>query len=542
MTPYLIELRNAIENPNYIKNLVKNLLLNNQHRVRLNLIPSNTLSKEKEATEKNKLHAIQAALTPETSQAILDQTQTLNDRQNQKDDPNILPKVTPKDIPTYQALHVSQDLASDLRGSFYSENTNGIVYQTFMATLPELSDQELSYLPLYTTLLNKLGAGTDDYQRLRLKQSQYTGGMHSVTFWQSYIENLQNFYADFSLSGKALNRHQKQLTELMIQVLFETYFDEKARIQHLIQQFKASSERQITQNGHALAMIAAASEMSPIASMMHQSQGLTSILTLRNWLKIFQTNPNTVITHLGSIQKKFLSQPFESLVIGDEAKKEIFCQNIAKFSKRLQSTTQHTHVSLHPRREAVQQVWTTTTPVNFCAKVYPTIPNAHPDAPILSVLGAFLKNGFLHTAIREKGGAYGGGATHNSDTGTFRFYSYRDPRHLDTLSDFDRSLDWLQSNQHTQASLDEAILSVISCMDKPSSPAGEARKAYYQHRYGRNNHYRKNYREQLLQTTLSDLQRVADHYLDPNHAALAIITNTEQLPALRDLDLTHYPL
>ena len=34
---------------------------------------------------------------------------------------------------------------------------------------------------------------------------------------------------------------------------------------------------------------------------------------------------------------------------------------------------------------------------------------SHPDAAPLMVLAAYLRNGFLHSAIREKGGAYGGG-------------------------------------------------------------------------------------------------------------------------------------
>jgi Zn-dependent M16 (insulinase) family peptidase len=43
--------------------------------------------------------------------------------------------------------------------------------------------------------------------------------------------------------------------------------------------------------------------------------------------------------------------------------------------------------------------------------------------------------------LREKGGAYGGGATLSS--GIFSFYSYRDPRSLKTLEDFSRTAQWI---------------------------------------------------------------------------------------------------
>ena len=45
----------------------------------------------------------------------------------------------------------------------------------------------------------------------------------------------------------------------------------------------------------------------------------------------------------------------------------------------------------------------------------------HEDSAALVVLGNLLRNGFLHRAIREQGGAYGGGASQDSNSGAFRF-------------------------------------------------------------------------------------------------------------------------
>jgi Zn-dependent M16 (insulinase) family peptidase len=138
-----------------------------------------------------------------------------------------------------------------------------------------------------------------------------------------------------------------------------------------------------------------------------------------------------------------------------------------------------------PIREARQEMWVTNTQVNFCARAYPTVPSGHPDAPILSVLSAFLRNGYLHTSIREQGGAYGGGASHDANIAAFRFFSYRDPRLVDTLADFDASVRWLLEHTHDTLALEEAILSVISGLDKPGSPAGEAKRHFYETLFGR---------------------------------------------------------
>jgi len=55
-----------------------------------------------------------------------------------------------------------------------------------------------------------------------------------------------------------------------------------------------------------------------------------------------------------------------------------------------------------------------------------------------------LSHEYLHNEIREKGGAYGGGAGQGS--GSINFYAYRDPNVERTLEVFDNSAKWLKSD------------------------------------------------------------------------------------------------
>jgi hypothetical protein len=169
----------------------------------------------------------------------------------------------------------------------------------------------------------------------------------------------------------------------------------------------------------------------------------------------------------------------------------------------------------------------TSTQVNFCAKAYSTVAVDHPDAAALTVLGGFLRNGFLHRAIREKGGAYGGGAGQDSVNGVFRFFSYRDPRLAETLDDFDGALNWLRTESHDAQSLEEAILGVIGQLDRPRSPAGAARHAFHNKLFGRTPEQRARFRERVLAVTLDELQRVADTWLVPEKASVAVVTNPD---------------
>jgi Zn-dependent M16 (insulinase) family peptidase len=133
----------------------------------------------------------------------------------------------------------------------------------------------------------------------------------------------------------------------------------------------------------------------------------------------------------------------------------------------------------------------------------------------------------LHRAIREQGGAYGAGASQDSQSGAFRFFSYRDPRIEGTLEDFDQSIKWILNQPIGSDKIEEAILGVIGSMDKPSSPAGEAIQAFYSEINGRNKQTQTEFRQRVLKVNEADLKRVAGQYLSSDKAQTAVITSTE---------------
>ena len=90
------------------------------------------------------------------------------------------------------------------------------------------------------------------------------------------------------------------------------------------------------------------------------------------------------------------------------------------------------------------------------------MPYEHPDSAPLRVLAKLMSAKYLHPQIREKGGAYGGGATSNPSSGVFSFYSYRDPNCTQTLEVFDSCLGWVtETKDFTQRDIDEAKLGIF---------------------------------------------------------------------------------
>jgi Zn-dependent M16 (insulinase) family peptidase len=283
-------------------------------------------------------------------------------------------------------------------------------------------------------------------------------------------------------------------------------------------------------------MSAASAGSSPSGALSHRWSGLLGIKRLKALDQALEGEAALaeLAERFSRLHRLLLKAPRQHLVVGEDAHREAILASL-----RANGSTNGgvRGFSPAPVASTVREAWATNTQVSFCAKAYPTIAANHPDAAALTVLGDFLRNGFLHGAIREQGGAYGAGAGYSSDTGAFRFFSYRDPRLIETLADFDRAVSWLLDEKHAPRMLEEAILGVISRIDRPDSPAGEAISAFYETLNGRTPEQRRRFRERVLRVTLDDLDRVAAAYLVPERASIAVVSDARTL----DGTLKQYP-
>ncbi len=537
--PVLEQLREDIKDPEFIKNLVKKNLLDNPHRIRLVMTPDTDLSQAKEKAEANKLANIKAGLSADEIQQIVEQAAALEKRQNEEDDISILPKVGLEDVPAQ--LQISQGTSQsidDLQVAFFDQGTNGLIYQQTIIDLPELADDLVDLLPMYTSCLTELGCGDKDYLQAQAWQDSVSGGVGAYTTVRGSIDDEQKIKAHFVFSGKALARNHQALNELMSEMLENARFDELDRIRELVAQKRARKEQSVTGQGHSLAMLAASSGMSPAAALSHRLSGLQGIKAIKELDDALNEADalKALADKFNTIHQQILKAPRQYLTIAEKDNQQLIEKDIKAYWAG-KGNQQQSVFALPAIKQQVKQAWLTSTQVNFCAKSYPTVSVNHPDAAALSVLGGFLRNGYLHRVIREQGGAYGGGASHEPGNACFRFYSYRDPRLVETLDDFDKSIDWLLNESHNELQVEESILGIIGGMDKPGSPAGEAKQSFHNELYGRTPEQRQLYRERVLKVTVEDLKRVGKKYLILENASIAVVTNPLNEDKVKDLDL-----
>lgn len=326
----------------------------------------------------------------------------------------------------------------------------------------------------------------------------------------------------------------------LLKLAFEQLrFDEKNRIVELLQQRKARWQSRVSGSGHSYAMQIAGRKHSALALRDYHNTGLGAL----NWLselvsKIEQddTAYNALIDELKLIHNRLLKAPKQFLVVCEEHHSDRLVEEVQTiWDKVAIDDNPHALTQVNFADSNNDEAWLIQANVQFCASAYPAVEVSHPDAAPLMILAAYLRNGFLHSAIREKGGAYGGGASYDGNACSFRFYSYRDPRLAETFKDFDASVQWLLNAEQQPHQLEEAILGLIASMDKPGSPAGEAITACYALLHKRTPAFRQMLRERLLNVTLGDLKRVAVAYLVEQQPTKAVVAPVAKRDALVEL-------
>ncbi len=537
----LQSLREDVQKPGFLSGLVQRLCLDNPHRVRLTLKADPEFSARAEREEKTRLGRIANELSAEQAEAIRSLNEKLEAHQQTEPDIDSLPKVTLDDIPKTLKDRTPRVQRPGVTG--YGEGTNGLAYLSWVRPVQGMDETALRWLPIYSSLLSEVGQGDQSYQAIQRQQTSISGGISASLSSRATTEDADRVQTYLSVSGKALERNAVAMNQLLEQTVSVARFDESGRLHDLLQTMLARRLQGVTGSGHGLAMTAAAAHWSAGSALQHHQGGLSGLRWLKSTVKSDKDSYiNEVESSLKVLHDNFSTQSGHLLAIGEPQWVDQELTPIEHlWLERAGAVNAAADTDAAPRSDR-HSAWITDSPVNFCAQAFSAVPVTHPDAAPLAVLGGVLSNGFLHTAIREQGGAYGGGASLDATNAVFRFFSYRDPRLEDTFTDFNRAVEWLQGKSLGYQPIEESVLSLISGMDKPGSPAGEARKAFFDGLFGRDKAFREVIRQRILQVTEADLKRVAETYLNPELASTAVVTGEDRLSRCEAMKLVVHRL
>ena len=522
LDPALVRLRAKVTQPGFMQEAVTRLLLNNPHRVRYTLKPNAELNAAKAAKEQQILADKRAAMSAEDIEAVKAQALALEERQAMEDDPDLLPQVTLADVtPEMSYMAPTANHQTGLPVTEYVTGTNGIVYQQLLLDLPRMSAEQLTWLPFFTQCWTEVGAAGHDYLTQQQRQTAVLGSLSSYVSIKGTVQDCNNMSGYLVMTGKALAGQSSEFSDIIKETWQAADFKEEKRIGDLLGQAKARKEQGITGGGHSLAMSLAAAPLNQSAALQNEMGGLPQAARLKaRAAQIKAEGAGALCDALDSIFTTISDSPDSALLVHDEASA---AQHLQALQSAWQSGSPASGGALSWDRTTPDTYWMVDSQVNFCAWALPTVTMCHEDAAALAVLGGVLRNGYLHTAIREKGGAYGAGATHDSSLACFKFYSYRDPRVEGTFNDFAASVDWVLNKASGDDLVEQAVLGIIGGLDRPGSPAGEARQNFHLDKSGRSRELRQQSRDRLLSVRWADVRRVADIYLKGQAGSKAVV-------------------
>lgn len=528
---YLRQLETQSSEDGFVGELVRTRLLENPHCLHYEMKADPELAGRQQQAHKEMLQAKRAAMAEDELEQLRADQQQLAEHQASTDDVTLLPKVSPDQMSADLQLPVPEERDGI---SLYNAPTNGISYLELCLPLPDLNEAECALLPLYCACLSGLGVGGDDYAQTQAQRARFLGSMRASFHCQTTASSNSEIVW-ISLNTSALNRHRSPLMELPLAALAELRLDEYQRIGEIRNQMIAGRESAIAGNGHLLAMQAAAAGLSPQAAFAHCSSGLAGLKYLTQTLAAQPIEQ--LADALKSLHAKVQDAGWRTaLVTGKEHANRLHKQAEASGAVTQMGNWAGTQLQLPTAEKRVGWLWQLA--VNYCALALPAPSYEHQDAPGLTVLGSLLRSHWLHTHIREQGGAYGSGATHHPTRNTFTLFSYRDPRLSETFADLHRALA-ASADIVTPEAVTEAILNQAGGMDKKGSPAGEALSAFHRLLVGKTDAQLYDWRQRLLAADVKSVTGAAHSWLTEAKAEhAAVLADSSRLAEIEGLKMT----
>ena len=528
----LARLRRELDNGDFFAQLIRSRLLNNKHRITLCLYPDHHLGAQMEQQERLRLDTIRAGLSNSEVAEIIARAQQLQAAQERQDDLSSLPTLELEDIRREEDPVASRMVAATAQLRFFPQPTNGLCYFNLLFPCAHLDDELRPYLPMFCTLLTQVGTDKYSYVEMAQRMEATTGGISAGIELLDNIDELDNYRPLVRLRGKALQRNVDKLATLMGEIATVADFSDCDRLGTVIGQMKSSWENSIPASGHSFAARAAAASLTAAARQREEWSGFSQYRLIKQAAKL----DGEQLRATADIMQRIAAAVFRR----NDVKASFTCEEHGAASGEHALTTllEQLPVGSGAAAQAVAAAVeqgsylgvATTTPVSYVTRVFRTVPFTHGDSAALKVLAALLKSSFLHREIREKGGAYGGMATCNSEAGLFAMLSYRDPHLLRTLKVYDEAVAWLRSGAFGQQEIKEALLTVFSALDKPLSPAGRGSNEFANFIQGLTPELRQQFRQRLLAVDKKQLLTVAERYLGTNSASsVAILSNSDAL-------------
>ncbi|KAK1967623.1 peptidase M16C associated [Colletotrichum sublineola] len=508
----------------YLEGLIDKYLLND-NTLSFTMSPSTTFSEDLAREEKERLaskirQASQEAGGEEQARKKFEQRELdllVEQGKSNTEDLSCLPTVHVKDIPrSKEPVVVRDETSNGVQIQWREAPTNGLTYFRAINTLDNLPDELRELIPLFSDSIMRLGTRDMSMEQLedliKLKTGGVSVGYHSTPSPTDFHQANEGLI----FTGMALDRHVPVMFDILRKLVQDTDFDSPEaalRIRQLLQASADGVVNDIASSGHQYARGFAEAGLTRNAWFRQQIGGLSQVKLVTSLANRPETDGLAdVIEKLKQIQKIALSGGnFRTALTCGAESTGANLSALTSFMSTLSKDQPTLPVSNPaPLQRNIKSFFPLPYQVYYGSLAVPTVSYTSADGAPLQILAQLLTHKHLHHEIREKGGAYGGGAYSRGLDGLFGFYSYRDPNPQNTLSIMRHAGEWARDKAWTHRDLEEAKISVFQGVDAPQSVNAEGMGRFVS---GITEEMKQKRREQLLDVSKDQVRDVAQRYI-----------------------------
>lgn len=510
-----------LSNPEIFQQLIKDQLLSKPY-FEFIMKPAEDYESNLEKQESERLNNLVESLSDAEKKEIYSSTKAQEDKildvAEEEKLIETLPTLTVDDIsPNARRFAVGKNDEAVFPIELYTRETGtqGLTYMSLLNNLSQLPRSLYPLLPLYSEALTNLGTSRHSMADLEQLIRLNTGGVSAniLTKPKGLSDASSELY--LSMGGLAVDEKIGTVYSVLEEILSSLDYSNIDKLKQIIQGAVANSTEALSSGGHRFALGHAAAAVSSTSRLKELLGGIEQVQFMKELSKLNDEQlADSVMPKLQEISKtaSTLSNARVGLTFtADEGALDKQIGELHKFvgslNRGFSKTTTVEAGPLTPSKTLFQLPFQ----VSYAGLAVSGASYLDEDSAALTLLADLLSHKYLHPEIREKGGAYGGGASYSAMDGIFSFYSYRDPNPVNTLNVIKKSGEWSSKDgRFSDRNLVEAKLSIFQRLDQPISPRSEIDSQFV---YGIDDETRQERRQKLLAVTLDDVQKVAEKYL-----------------------------
>jgi Zn-dependent M16 (insulinase) family peptidase len=517
---YAMRLKQELNQAPVFQTMVQNYLLQNNHRLKLILRPKDTLASELNKEEYDTLINTERNLTDELGEKIIQDTEKLIEHQGKIQDMNILPCLTVEDISREieKVEHKKYKLAHDIDLWNFDQPTNGIGFIRLKINIKSIPKEFKDYIPLYMTILPKLGTKKTGYEEFQNKLHTNSPGLDidvdAFCNKNNNDETYENLIFEFSFLDSNLDKALSLYEEL-----FSTpdFFDH-TNLNQIIKQESVNIANEITNNALDYSMSYASAGLRDYKKTYEKFSSDMSICRLGSEL-LRISSPKTVLDNVS--EKLFLLHNMilrkDAITCSYHGSKKYIDSITSRLSLLLNSIKNENNIFIEELKsddtsifeeKYLKIVVRTPAAVSECVEVFKTPNYTHPDYPKCVIMSNLISLSILHKEIREKGGAYGSGAK-NTESSLCTFFSYRDPKPDRSYEIFEKAIMAARDGKFNEQDIRDAKIFTFSKVDRIINPADKGLLYFLRNV---TDEEKNQFRNRLLVVTAEDIKQVAENY------------------------------